>query len=182
MMKWIIKRQLDAFEREYDYDSSYLREVLETGVGAMMAFHKATKLGEQRQGLTTGAWYAAKLVSIRTEDCGPCTQLVATMAERDGVPAEVIGAVLGGDFSGLPDDIALASRFTTAVLARDASLDALREQVIERFGKRGLVSLAYALLSARLYPPLKYALGYGKTCAPVELDGKRIWTPAPQAA
>ena len=28
------------------------------------------------------AYYAAKLVGTMTEDCGPCTQLVATMAER----------------------------------------------------------------------------------------------------
>ncbi len=29
MIKWLLRRRMDAFEKEYDYDLSYAREILE---------------------------------------------------------------------------------------------------------------------------------------------------------
>lgn len=29
MFRWLIRRQLDRFEREYDYDASYARDILD---------------------------------------------------------------------------------------------------------------------------------------------------------
>ncbi len=63
-----------------------------------------------------------------------------------------------------------------AVLDRDPLADRLRVQAVERFGRRGLVSLAFALLSSKLYPTLKYALGYGHACAVVHVDGSPVPT------
>jgi hypothetical protein len=34
-----------------------------------------------------------------------------------------------------------------------------------------LVSLSFAMLSARMYPTLKYALGYGKSCTRLTIGG-----------
>ena len=31
MLKWLFKKQLDAFDRDYGYDSSYVREILSAG-------------------------------------------------------------------------------------------------------------------------------------------------------
>jgi hypothetical protein len=36
------------------------------------------------------------------------------------------------------------------------------------------VSLAFALTSARFYPTLKYALGYGQTCTRVSVGGAPV--------
>jgi hypothetical protein len=44
--------------------------------------------------------------------------------------------------------------------------------VVRRFGKRGLVSLAFAMTAARLYPTLKYAMGYGRACMRVTIGGE----------
>ena len=177
MLSWLIRRKIDAFEDEYSYDMAYARDLLGTSLRAMMMFHKATGLGDYCEDVPKDAWYAAKLVTMRAEDCGPCAQLVATMAERDGQPPDLIRAVLSGELDGLPDGVRLSVEFTQAVLSRDSSADALRNRVVARFGRRGLVSLAFAMLSSRLYPTLKYALGYGHQCAVVHVGGAPLLTP-----
>ncbi|MEM8606068.1 MAG: hypothetical protein AAGF92_03135 [Myxococcota bacterium] len=177
MIAWMIRRKIDAFENEYAYDVSYLRDLLDTSLGAMMRFHKATGLGEYREGVPRDAWHAVRVFTSRREDCGPCTQLVATMAEREGVPADVIRGALRGDFEGLPDDARLSLSFAKAVLDRDPAADSLRAELVAAFGRKGLVAIAFAMLSARLYPTLKYALGYGHTCAVVQVAGAPVPTP-----
>lgn len=177
MLSWLIRRKIDAFERDYAYDTDYLRDVLGASVQATMLFAKATRLGDYRKDLPKDAWYAAKLVTTRSEDCGPCVQLVATMAERDGQAPEMIRAVLEGRIENLSDEVRLSVCFTKAVLARDPAADSFRREVVDRFGRRGLVSLAFAILSSRLYPTLKYALGYGHTCSVVQVGDIRVLTP-----
>ena len=182
MINWIIRKQIDAFEREYDYDLSYAREVLATSTSAMMAFHKATSLGNVRGPLPPEIAYAAKLLAARSEDCGPCLQVCARLAESEGVSPDVIAAVLNEDWDAMSDDVALAARFALAVLARRLEIDELRAEVEARWGKLGVIALAFSIISARLYPPLKYALGYGKSCVAVEAGGRRVFTPRAQAA
>jgi hypothetical protein len=50
----------------------------------------------------------------------------------------------------------------------------LREEVVRQFGKRGLISLAFALLAARMFPTLKYALGHGRACTRVTIGGETM--------
>ena len=66
---------------------------------------------------------------------------------------------------------------------KDAA-DALRDEVVRRWGQKGLVALALALTTARMYPTVKYALGYGKTCSRVTVAGTPapFHSPVPQAA
>ena len=177
MLSWWLNRQIDRFERDFDYDMAYGRDLLETSTRAAVLFFRATAVGKYREGATAAAWYAAKLVAARHEDCGPCTQLTATLAEREGVPSEVVRAVLRNDFDAMPDDVVLSVRFTDAVLRRDHSADELRGAVIDRFGRSGLVSLSFAMLAARMYPTLKYALGHGRTCSVVHVGGTPVLTP-----
>jgi hypothetical protein len=44
MLSWLIKRRIDAFEREYGYDTSYLRDMLAVDVKAVMALWKVVDL------------------------------------------------------------------------------------------------------------------------------------------
>ena len=177
MLSWLIHRKLDAFEKEYDYDVSYSRELLDTSTKAMLLFHKATGLGDFREGVPKDPWFAARLVAMQFEDCGPCTQLIATMAEREGVDPDVIRGILRNRLDDLDTEVRLAVEFTSATLRREPRADALRPEVVARWGRIGLVSLAFAMLSSRLYPTLKYALGYGHTCSVVHVAGEAVLTP-----
>ena len=49
--------------------------------------------------------------------------------------------------------------------------DPLREEIRRRWGEAGLTAIALQLTTARMYPMLKYALGYGKSCSKVVVAG-----------
>jgi hypothetical protein len=172
MIGWFLRRQIAAFERDWNYDASYLREVLDADPRALWAFSKVTGLARYRKDVPPAAYYAAKITSAMAEDCGPCTQLTADMAARAGVDAATLKAIVSGDISAMPDDVALAVRFTRAMLRHDWEADALREEAVRRWGKRGMISLAFAMTGARIYPTLKYALGHGQACMRVTVGGE----------
>ncbi len=72
----------------------------------------------------------------------------------------------------MPYEVALAVRFAEAILQRAPEADDLREEVVRQFGKRGLIALAFAILAARMYPTLKYALGHGHACTRLTIGGE----------
>ncbi|MFO0888531.1 MAG: hypothetical protein U0790_05205 [Isosphaeraceae bacterium] len=169
MLRWLYRRRIDAFDREFGYDSTYVREILEEDLGAAMKLARILPMTEYRGGLPKAAWYTAKLVGAVAEDCGPCTQLVVNMAEKAGVSPSLLRAVLEGDVNALPEDAALAYRFAQAVIRRDGEDEALRDRVVAAWGKRGLIALGFALTMARFFPTLKYALGHGQVCSRVKV-------------
>src|SRR5262249_7016474 len=133
--------------------------------------------------------YAAGITAVRHEDCGPCTQLGVTMAERAGVSPAVLQAVLADNLDAMPPDVALVWKFTRATLAHDAAADEYREAILKRSGRLAPVSLPFAITAARIYPTVKYALAHGKACrrivvggTPVLLDPGRVPAPAHVAA
>lgn len=86
-MKGLIRWGLRRFERRYDYDTSYVQELLATDLGAFRAFARVSGMSAYRKDIPVAPWYAAKVVGAMREDCGPCTQLVVRMAEEAGVDA-----------------------------------------------------------------------------------------------
>jgi hypothetical protein len=171
MLKKLILGRLAAYERDLGYDVSYLRELLDTDLRAFLRFSKLMGISQYCRDLPIEVSYAAKLVGTLVEDCGPCTQLIVTMAERAGVAPDTLRAVLRDDDDAMNADVRLGVQFARAVLARDARADSLRDEVLARWGRRGLVSLGFALVSARVFPTLKYALGHGRTCSRVLVSG-----------
>jgi hypothetical protein len=171
MIKWFLRRQIDAFEKEYDYDTSHLRFILDVSTRAAMKFGRIMALANFRQDVPREASFASGLATTMAEDCGPCSQLVVTMAEREGIAPATIKAVLAGDESAMTPDVALAFRFTQATLRHDPAADALREEIVARWGRRALVSIAFGITAARMFPTLKYALGYGKSCSLIRVSG-----------
>lgn len=171
MIKWLLRRRIDAFEKQYDYDASHLRDILDTSVRATLKLGRVMGFFTYREDVPLEACFAAGLAGILAEDCGPCTQLAVTMAEREGVAPATIKAILAGDERAMPPDAALGYRFAQAVLHHDPVADTLRKEIVAKWGKRALVSLAFAVTSARLFPTLKYALGHGRSCMKVRVAG-----------
>jgi hypothetical protein len=96
------------------------------------------------------------------------------MAERQGVRPEILRAILKDDVAAMPDDVALAWRFKKAILAHDAEADDYRAVILERWGPRAVVTLAFAITTARIYPTVKYAMGHGKACTRVVVGGAPV--------
>ena len=174
MLRWLFRRSVGAFERQWDYDASYLREIIDVSPRAAWRFVNATRLGSYRCDVPIDALFAAGITAVRSEDCGPCTQLSTAMAERRGVDPETLRAVLKDDVAAMPDDVALAWRFTKAILARDPAADDYRAVILERWGPRAVVTLAFAITTARIYPTVKYAMGHGKACTRIVVGGAPV--------
>jgi hypothetical protein len=172
MLKRFLRRQIAAFERNWNYDASYIREMIDADPRAMMTFGKVQGLSQYRKDVPLAAYCAAGLVTVMAEDCGPCTQLGIDMAQREGVDAAILRAIVARDYAAMPEEVALAVRFTEATLHHAPEADDLRQEVLRRWGKRGLISLAFSMLSARLYPTLKYALGHGRACTRLVIGGE----------
>ena len=174
MIKWLFRRAIGKFEREWKYDAAYMRELIDVSPRAAWLFSRAAALGQFRQDIPIEPWFAAGITAVRHEDCGPCTQLGVTMAERAGVSPVVLRAVLAGNPAAMPPDVALVWKFTRATLAHDPSADDYREAIVERWGRRALVSLAFAITAARIYPTVKYAMGHGRACTRIIVDGTTV--------
>jgi len=172
MLTWLLQRWITKFERQWNYDASYLRDVLDADPRALWAISKLSGIGSYRKDVPTAAYCAAGIVGTMAEDCGPCTQLVVDMAQRQGVDPAVLRAVVARDLSAMPFDVALAVRFAETTLNHAPEADDLREEVVRRWGKRALVSLAFAITAARIYPTLKYAMGHGRSCTRVTIGGE----------
>jgi hypothetical protein len=188
MIRWALQRAIDKFERDWKYDGSYMREIIDASPRAAWLFSRAAALGQFRRGVPMEPWYAAGITAVRHEDCGPCTQLGVAMAERAGVSPGVLRAVLSDNPDDMTAEVALAWNFTRATLAHDPAADEYREEIVKRWGRVGLISLAFAITAARIYPTVKYALGHGKACmrivvggTPVPMNHGRVAEPADAA-
>ncbi|HUO04748.1 MAG TPA: hypothetical protein VMU16_06075 [Candidatus Binataceae bacterium] len=177
MFKRLLRWRMDKFERDFNYDMSYAREIAEYCPGAMLKINAVSGLAAYRRDLPLDVFHAAHIATALAEDCGPCTQLCVTMAEREGVKPATIRAILARDETAMPPEIALAVRFTRAVYNRDLRADEFREEIVKLYGKRGLVSLAISMSAGRFFPFAKYALGYGHACSRVVVGGAETVVP-----
>lgn len=174
MIRWVLHRAIDKFERDWKYDASYMRDIIDTSPRAGWLFSRVAALGRFRRGIPLEPWSAAGITAVRHEDCGPCTQLGVSMAERAGVSPAVLRAVLTDNPAAMPADVALVWKFTRATLSHDAAADEYRAEIVKRWGRLALVSLAFAITAARIYPTVKYALGHGKSCTRIVVGGASV--------
>ncbi len=171
MLKTLINRGLLAMENRYAYDVGYLQFLLRTNLLTFLKFALIQGMSAHRGKVPPEAYFAARLRATLWDDCGPCTQLVINMAIESEVAPDILRAIIDGTTEQLPDTARLAVTLTEAVLAHDPAADELRDEVVCRWGNEGLIGLAYCISSARVYPALKYTLGYGQACSRVQVGG-----------
>ena len=172
MLKAFLSRQLGKMERQFDYDASYMRQMLHVSPATFLKFSFIT-LVVDRKAAPGEILAAAGIAGTLAEDCGPCTQISVDMATANGVDPAVLRAILAGDEAAMGEIAALGWRFARASMARDmVAADPLRDEIVRRWGDRGLMAVSLAITTARMYPTLKYALGYGKACSRVMVDGR----------
>lgn len=170
MMRYALNKMLLRLQSRYNYDVRYQQELLQTDLAAFFKFMAFQSMSSHQGNLAAAPLYAARLRAIIFEDCGPCTQLVVNMALEAGVNAAMVRAIIELDLHKLPEDIALVVQFTELVLAHQPEADLLREKILALWGSKGLIAIGFAISSYRVYPALKYALGYGKTCSRIQLN------------
>jgi hypothetical protein len=181
MLKWFVKKQLEAFGRRWDYDTGYVREIVDdAGVSAVMPLQALGKLGSYRKNVPPDTYACATLTAAKGADCGPCLQLGVTMAEASGVKPQTIRAILERDYARLSKEALLGVELALGTIARDAGGEEARAEILRRWGRAGLVSLAYGIVAAQAYPTFKYAIGHGHSCRRVRVGGETIAMQHPQ--
>ncbi len=183
MLKWLVKKQLEAFGRRWDYDTGYVREIVEeAGVGAVLPLQALGKLGSYRKNVPPDAYAGATLTAAKAADCGPCLQLGVSMAEASGVKPQTVRAILERDYAKLSKEALLGVELALGTIARDAGGEDARAEILRRWGRAALVSLAYGIVTAQAYPTFKYAIGHGHACRRVRVGGETIAMHRPQVA
>ncbi len=170
MIRYVFNKMLLAMKRRYDYDVRYMQDILKTDPRAFLKFMGFQTMSSHSGNLPAGPLFAARVRAIIWDDCGPCTQLVVNMALEAKMSPDIVRAIIDRDLSNLPEDIALVVQFTDLVLAHNPEADDLREKILGLWGNKGLIAIAYSISSCRVYPALKYTLGYGKACSRIRVN------------
>ena len=132
------------------------------------------------------ASFAAKIIGALAEDCGACTQLCVNMALEAGMPKDQVAGLVASKRApdsdsahantplAMSDATCLAFRFATAMVRRSAEGDELRDVVRAEWGQKGVIDLTMALQMSRIFPMVEAALGYGRECRRVTVDGHNV--------
>lgn len=177
MLKRWGHRWLQSFSHRYQYDTTYMEELLEHSPTTFLKFSTLHLLSSHRRSIPVAPWSAARIRATVWEDCGPCAQLVCNMALEAGVEPAIIAAVVALDLDALDaldEETALVVRFTELVMARDPAADELRAQIRQLWGDAGLMSLALTISTTRVYPSMKYVLGHGHVCSRVQVRHRSV--------
>jgi alkylhydroperoxidase family enzyme len=173
MVRSLLHRTIRGFERRYDYDATYMHEILDASLPAFLKLLLAQAMNAHRDAVPMDALFAARIAAVRFEDCGPCAQLVVNMAREAGVAPATLRAMVARDSTALTNDARLGLALADAVLAH-APCDDVRDEIRRRWGEAGLITLAYAIAATRIYPTMKRALGHAHTCERLRVDGESI--------
>jgi hypothetical protein len=71
MITWFLRRWIAKFERTWNYDAGYLRDLLEADPRAMMAFGKVAALSSYQKDVPAAAYCAAGIVGTMVRIAGP---------------------------------------------------------------------------------------------------------------
>lgn len=105
----------------------------------------------------------ARLGGVMAEDCGPCVEIAARGALREGIARETVKAGLDGTLSAGP--ARQAFNFGQAIALQLPTVDELGEAIEAEYGRAVRTELTVAAATVRVHPAFKRGLGYAKSCA-----------------
>lgn len=164
MLRSFLDWRISAAERDMGASMEYLRHILRVRVRAFLAFTKILPLAKYQRKLPLEALHVVRLTALCYEDCGACVQGEVNLAKKAGVSLTLVQAILTGEAIELPEELADVYHFCLAILeTRDD--ESLRNRVRAHYGEEGLVEIALALGACRVFPTIRRALGYARSCA-----------------
>lgn len=169
-----MERQIGGFEKAWNYNAAYMRDLLAAGPEVLRKFQGMMSIVDVHAA-PKEAIFVAQTMGVLDGDCEPCVQLGIDMALAGGLDPTLVRAVLTGNEASMSEDARLAFRFARASLARDvAGLEPHRREILTRWGQKGLTAVALSITVGRMYPTLKYPLGYGHPCVSVTVAGEVV--------
>jgi alkylhydroperoxidase family enzyme len=169
MLRRLIERRLAAEENTLGAPLDYLRQIARVSLPAFFKFAAFTPLSRYRRKLPAAPYHVARLAAVSAEDCGTCLQIEINLARQSGVPREIVLAAIEQRPEALPPDLADAYHVARMVVEHGEDPD-LRQRILDRHGEEGLVELALAVATCRVFPATKRGLGHAVSCSRMELD------------
>ena len=162
--------QIRQFEEAYDYDCSYLHDLLDRTPAGFARFHAARPMTSFREHLPADAHYVAAITLMQQKDCGSCLQLNLKLAREEGVDRELLRAVLESPEK-LPAPLQDVRRHAALVIAGEEPDAECAARIRSHFGEAAFGELALCIAGVQIYPTLKRALLMASTCQIPSLDG-----------
>ena len=131
---------LGAYARRYATDVGYLEFMRAHDGAAFRRLLLIAPASAHRGRVPVRAVFAARMVAVLSEDCGPCVAIVVRMAGEAGMDARDIRSVLQRDKVAMDLELRAAAGFAEALVARSPDLDDARERVMALSGARVALS------------------------------------------
>ncbi len=177
-IKRLLHRVIRKFEAAMGVGAEHMHFIVDTSVRAFLGVMLFRKMSTHREALGSDATHLARIVAVQHSDCGSCVQGNVNMALQAGMRPAWITAALERTPERLPPELREIYEFTNHILDKTYGEDELRASIRRRYGDRALIDLAYAIASAQVFPVIKQALGYAKSCSKVHV----VVDDAPRAA
>ncbi len=160
---------IDQFEAHYRYDSTYIRELLEYSPDAFAKYLAFRPFNSHRESLSLEVFWIGKIAALQVADCGHCLQLIVRIALEAGVAKELIRATLQGG-SKLSESLKDVYDYATCVAAYKLPDPILEARIRQQLSKAQLIELGICVSTVTVFPTIKRALGYTKSCSLIEIE------------
>ena len=160
---------IEAFERKYRYDATYMKDMLEAAPEALAVFQSFLQMVSHPKACPVDLYHVASIAAFQHVDCGPCLQLAARYAVEAGVPRETIEAALNQPET-LTEKQASVHTFANSILQGAPDHDALRQKLVNEIGEAAVIEIALKVASAQIFPVVKRALGHYQSCTLVSIE------------
>lgn len=162
-------QHIEAFENAYGYDCEYMKHMFAHAPEALQIFNSFIPMARHRVHAPLDVYYTAKLTAYRYCDCGPCLQLAVRLAQEEGVPNSLIETLVF-DKGGLSETLKRTQDFTRACLSNDPRYEDLRTELAAELGNASMVEIGLTISAAQVFPVIKRATGYYKSCSLVTVE------------
>ncbi len=160
---------IQAFGRQYDYDVSYLEQMLRESREAYQVFVAAQPMSLHREELPLDAHFIARIAAMQGEDCGACAQLNLRMALEAGIDKEILRTMVH-DPRQLPAALHDVYQHTRDVSSNQPLDKDRAARIRQRYSEAAFVELAVVIAGSRIYPTAKRSLLQDQACTILSVD------------
>jgi hypothetical protein len=160
---------LNGFQNAYNYDTTYMKLMLEENINAYETFEAFLPMASFKETMNTNAIFLVKITAMKNEDCGACLQLNIDMAIEAGVDKDLIKDIISNEGKNLNPTLKRLYDFTLLVTNNKQIEQSFYDKINIDYSKAMLVEISLAIASAKVFPTLKRVLNDIQSCSVIKI-------------
>jgi len=160
---------IENFGTHYNYDTNYMKKMLEVAPGAYETFENFLPMASYSKDTPKNVLHVTKIAAMQFEDCAACLQLAVDIAIEAGVDKEIIKDVLFNKAQGLSDELKYVYDFTLAVAQNIPIDDEMYAKINRTYSESIIIELSLVIASTKVFPAIKRTLNEVKSCSVIEV-------------